>query len=69
MIRNVLSHIGGVESYGLISICLFFTFFCGVLLWSLRLRQNHLDGMSHLPLEDDERPEAKRNHESTYERS
>lgn len=54
MIRNVLTHIGGVEAYGIVSIILFLLFFLGVLLWAFRLRRSHLDAMGRLPLEDDD---------------
>jgi hypothetical protein len=54
MIRNVLEHIGGVDRYGVISICLFFAFFVGMLVWVARLKKPHLDAMSGLPLEDAE---------------
>jgi hypothetical protein len=52
MIKNVLEHIGGVGVYGVLSICIFFGFFVGVLLWAARLKQHHLNSMSTLPFED-----------------
>lgn len=54
MIRNVLSHIGGVEVYGIISILLFFAFFAGMLVWAFGLKSSHLQAMSRLPLRDGE---------------
>ena len=33
MVENVLSRMGGVGMYGIISICLFFAVFIGVLVW------------------------------------
>jgi len=53
MIQNVLSRIGGVEAYGIISICLFFASFLGVLVWSLTRRQSYLNTMRELPLAED----------------
>ena len=53
MIENVLSRIGGVAGYGLFSICLFFAFFTGLVVWSLRLKKPYLDAMQELPLRDD----------------
>ncbi len=53
MIRNVLSHIGGVEVYGIVSILLFFLFFTGMLVWAFRLGRGHLEAMGRLPLEPD----------------
>jgi len=52
MIKSVLEHIGGVGIYGVISICIFFTFFTGVLFWAARLKKNNLKSISALPLED-----------------
>lgn len=54
MIENALRHLGGVAVYGVLSICLFFAFFLGVLLWAGRLKQPYLDTMGELPLEEDE---------------
>lgn len=53
MIKNVLTDIGGVGIYGVISICLFFIVFTGSLVWAMGLRKSFLDSMSALPLEDD----------------
>jgi hypothetical protein len=58
MIKNVLTHIGGIGIYGIISICLFFAVFVGVLIWALTLKQSYLNSMRRLPLEDDPTPEA-----------
>ena len=52
MIEHVRSRIGGVGIYGVISICLFFAVFLGVLVWTLCLRQSYLNAMRRLPLED-----------------
>lgn len=54
MIRNIVSHIGGIEAFGLVSIAIFFAFFLGMLTWAFRLNRRHLDRMSRLPLDDDE---------------
>jgi hypothetical protein len=51
MIENVVNKMGGVGMYGVISICLFFAVFLGVLLWALRLKKSYLSAMSELPLE------------------
>lgn len=53
MIRNVLTHIGGVEMYGILSILFFFSFFIGMLVWVFRLRRPHLDTMAALPLQEE----------------
>jgi cbb3-type cytochrome oxidase subunit 3 len=59
MIQNVLHHIGGVANYGILSLCLFFAIFAGVLIWALRLKKADLDTAAALPLEDDTRLSAK----------
>ena len=58
MINSVLEHLGGVENYGIISILLFFSCFLGALIWVFTLKQNYLNRMKHLPLEDDDSGEA-----------
>ena len=52
MIKNVLTHIGGIGLYGIISICLFFAVFVGVLIWAFSLKKSYLNSMRQLPLED-----------------
>ena len=52
MIKNVLSDIGGVGVYGVVSICLFFAVFTGALVWSMLLKKTDLASRSMLPLED-----------------
>jgi hypothetical protein len=54
MIKNVLTHIGGIGMYGVISICIFFAVFLGVLIWMLTLKKSYLKSMGELPLHDDE---------------
>jgi hypothetical protein len=57
MIENVMNKMGGVGMYGIISICLFFSVFVGVLWWTIRLKQPYLDAMRELPLEGAAPPE------------
>ncbi len=52
MIKNVLSDIGGVGVYGVISISLFFLVFTGALVRVCLLKKSHVNQMSALPLED-----------------
>ena len=54
MIQNVLNGIEGVGVYGVISICIFFSFFSGMLLWAFMQKKNHLDKMGGLPLDGGE---------------
>ena len=53
MIENALSRIGGVETYGIVSICLFFAAFLGVLLWAFSRKKSYLNTMRELPLAED----------------
>lgn len=56
MIQNVLQHLGGIERYGILSLCLFFLLFLLLLVWAFSLRKPHLDHMARLPLNDDSKP-------------
>lgn len=54
MIKNVIEHLAKVDTYGVISILLFFTFFVGMLIWAFRLKKGYLNSMSALPLDGGE---------------
>jgi len=54
MIKNVLTDIGGVGIYGVISISLFFAVFTGALCLTVRMKKAFADRMSALPLDDGE---------------
>jgi len=56
MIENILHKMGGISMFGIISICLFFAFFTGMLLWAACLKKPHLNSMSALPLEAEPAP-------------
>jgi len=56
MLKNIMEHLSQVDTYGVISIVLFFTFFVGMLLWAWRLQKGYLNSMSALPLEDSQTP-------------
>lgn len=70
MIKNVLTHIGGIEAYGIISISLFFVFFTGMLIWAFRLDRRDLDAIGRLPLGDDStsNPRSHSQPDSAHER-
>lgn len=51
MIQNVIRTLGGIDRYGIASLCLFAGVFVGVLLWALLLKRPHLEQMARLPLE------------------
>jgi hypothetical protein len=51
MIQNLLRHLGGIEHYGIISLCLFGSVFVSVLLWTLFQKKSHLEYMSRVALD------------------
>lgn len=63
MIKNVLTHIGGVEVYGVISICLFFAVFSVAVVLALRMKKSVAQRMGALPLEDDQPVKQEISHE------
>jgi len=67
MIQNVVEKIGGVAVFGVISICLFFVVFAGMMFWALRLKQRFLNSMSALPLEEQESASSARKGEPRHE--
>ena len=58
MIENVMHSIGGTSMYGVISICLFFAVFVGVLVWTICLKKPYLNAMGELPLEGESAPKS-----------
>jgi hypothetical protein len=59
MIENVLRTLGGVGLYGIISVCLFFLFFTGMLVWALRLKKPYVNSMRGLPLDNEDLPQTR----------
>ena len=55
MIEHALHRLNGIEVFGIISVCLFFAFFTGMLLWASRLKKNYLTSMQQLPLDGGEK--------------
>jgi cytochrome c oxidase cbb3-type subunit IV len=55
MIEHVLHQLNGIEIFGIISVCLFFAFFSGMLLWASRLKKTYLTSMQNLPLDGGEK--------------
>jgi len=53
MIKNVLTNLGGIGLYGVVSVCLFFTVFNVALVFALLKKRAFLTHMSALPLADD----------------
>ena len=55
LIYRFVSAIGGIDVFGMISICLFVAVFIGVLIWAFTRRSDFMKSMSSLPLEDGEK--------------
>jgi len=53
MIQNVLRTLGGIDNYGVISLCFFGLIFTAVVAWTLLQRKPYLEHMSRIPLEPD----------------
>jgi len=56
MIQNLLKHLGGIEHFGIVSLCLFCTVFVGVLFWAFVQKKNHLDYMARVALDPELEP-------------
>jgi hypothetical protein len=51
MFYTILKFLGGIEQYGIFSLCLFCSIFAGVLLWAFFQKQSHLDYMAGIALD------------------
>jgi len=65
MIQNLLRHLGGIEHYGIISLCLFCSIFVVVLIWTFAQKRSHLDYMARVAL--DNAPEETINRQDSHE--
>ena len=54
MEEKIICSMNGVAIYGVISICIFFAFFTGMLLWAFSKKASYLNKMGSLPLESSE---------------
>ena len=54
MEKEILSRIDGISIYGIVSICIFFGFFTGMLIWAFLQKKSYLTKMSALPLDGGE---------------
>jgi hypothetical protein len=65
MLQNIIRHLGGVQDFGIISLCLFCAVFVGVLFWAFLQKKNHLEYMSRVALdpESDQNQTGERSHE------
>jgi len=67
MIRNVLTHITGVEIYGIVSILLFFATFSAAVIYALWQKRSLMQSLAALPLAENEpvgTPENQASHEN-----
>lgn len=65
MIQSILRHLGDVQHFGIISLCLFCTVFVGVLFWAFLQKKSHLDYMARVAL--DPEPEKNQTGEPAHE--
>ena len=55
MFQNIMHRMEGISGFGIFSICLFFLFFTGMLLWVFWLKRDYVKTMSELPLDAGEK--------------
>lgn len=51
---NLINKLGGIEAFGVFSICLFFVVFTAAMVLAFCLKKPFLKSMSALPLDDDQ---------------
>ncbi len=52
MAHSILHGLGGIQQYGIVSLCLFCLVFTGAILWALFQNKRHLDYMARIALDD-----------------
>ena len=52
MLRDIFKSVGGIESYGMISMIIFVVFFTLLLLYVLSLKKENVEDFSRMPLDD-----------------
>ena len=52
MLRDIFKTIGGIESYGLISMIIFVVFFALLILHTASLKKKDVEDFSRMPLDD-----------------
>jgi hypothetical protein len=52
MLRDIFKSVGGIESYGLISMIIFVVFFALLVLHTLSLKSKDVEDFSRMPLDD-----------------
>lgn len=64
MIKSILTLIGGIENYGIISLCLFVFVFLGMLIWTFTLKPSHLKQMAAVACEPEAEPQDLNSHKA-----
>jgi hypothetical protein len=54
MMEHIVTSVGGIAGFGVISICLFVAVFSGALVWAFCQKKSFLAEMESLPLRDEE---------------
>ena len=54
MIQHIVTEIGGIAGFGVVSICLFVAVFSGALVWAFCQKKAFLNSMGAMPLQDEE---------------
>ena len=67
MIKNVITDIGGVGLYGIVSVLVFFLVFSGAILFALLKKKSFLNYMGALPLTDGSETNSKKQEDSRHE--
>ncbi len=62
MAHSILNHLGGVQNFGIVSLCLFCLVFLGVLFWAFLQKKSHLDYMARVALDQDPEATEPKNH-------
>ena len=57
MVHSILRYLGGIQQYGVVSMCLFCLVFGGVIIRAFLLKKGHLDYMARVAL-DESGPES-----------
>jgi hypothetical protein len=52
MLRDIFKTVGGMESYGMISMIIFVVFFVLLVLYATSLKKTDVEGFSRMPLDD-----------------
>lgn len=54
MVHSILKGLGGIQQYGLFSMCLFCLVFAGAIVSVLLMKRGHLDYMARVAIEDED---------------